>query len=691
MSNSGSGGNSCTATSNSTSSNEMIMYDYLGRISAESGLSGDTGIGGATFAFATSNSISLTCSISFDQSGGVIVFAIPGKTDFPTVITSNTGTAGGSNILPDNVYGTFFINQEKSSSTNSADSYTAQNGYTFSNNLLISQTSGTGTTENDWFAFDSALISSNISPSADGGGIGGTNYLYIWNAITVPSHIWVKLNSNIPASGTQTIYLIFFAQSTNNYSPSGDWGAYPTLTSTYGQYDNGATVFSYYTNFAGTSLPSGWTATADFSGSVNNGLNLVSSSNQAGIYMSYALTNSQVYDIFGKSETGPIAGNAYACSIAITGGAGDACTGNGYVWQDQSGGYDIFKDVSGTYTSLVSSTNTFSANTFYVFSNSWASSTLALGQSYSSIISTTDSTYSSESYFALSTYTGNTAFNQWIRIRNAPPNNAMPSVSSGPITNTGGSLYNPQGLPITYLSSGTIKESNLNPINSIDLKTTIFISGQTPNETFSFQNTNSEITRFTALPPGFDLFTNDSINAETITQTANRLTFSMSDTQSSYSITAYFPSTWLTSWVLVDVVSGTTTYKPTMTNNEISVNGSSPNWELDFSTYSSGGSGGSGTTGSGTTTNTQSPNLATTSQTVINGTTYYQQGSGAYTVINGTTYYTQQATTSQSFPINNGPITTGISILFIILILIAGGAYIRKHSKRGNTFPKVSI
>ncbi len=72
------------------------------------------------------------------------------------------------------------------------------------------------------------------------------------------ANAWVKLTSSIPASGgTLKIYMSFLSTSTpfdGNF-----WGEAPTLSGSYGQYDNGANVFKFYDNFAGTSLSSKWT------------------------------------------------------------------------------------------------------------------------------------------------------------------------------------------------------------------------------------------------------------------------------------------------------------------------------------------------------------------------------------------------------------------------------------------------
>jgi len=71
--------------------------------------------------------------------------------------------------------------------------------------------------------------------------------------------VWVKLPNGIPASSSLTIYLGFASKTTNLLSSSGTSGIgeAPQLSSTYTQYDDGASVFIYY-NVNPTST-TGWT------------------------------------------------------------------------------------------------------------------------------------------------------------------------------------------------------------------------------------------------------------------------------------------------------------------------------------------------------------------------------------------------------------------------------------------------
>jgi len=109
-----------------------------------------------------------------------------------------------------------------------------------------------------------------------------SNRLYAWmessslanytagNGGTETAGIWVLLPNGIAASSSVTIYMVEWSSSFDgNY-----WGEAPTLSPSYGQYDNGPKVFSYYQNFNGTSLPSSLTSSGSGAISVNNGVTL---------------------------------------------------------------------------------------------------------------------------------------------------------------------------------------------------------------------------------------------------------------------------------------------------------------------------------------------------------------------------------------------------------------------------------
>src|SRR3989454_11957575 len=86
-----------------------------------------------------------------------------------------------------------------------------------------------------------------------------TTQLYAWLESCTPSctptatsaSAWVKLTSSIAGGGgTLTIYIVF--QSLSTTFDGNLWGEAPNLSGTYGQYDNGANVFTFYDSFIGT-------------------------------------------------------------------------------------------------------------------------------------------------------------------------------------------------------------------------------------------------------------------------------------------------------------------------------------------------------------------------------------------------------------------------------------------------------
>ncbi|EEZ92435.1 MAG: hypothetical protein BJBARM4_1010, partial [Candidatus Parvarchaeum acidiphilum ARMAN-4] len=75
---------------------------------------------------------------------------------------------------------------------------------------------------------------------------------WLENYTTTHAIWWVKVGS-IPASSSITIYM-GFASTTTNLFNNVSVGEAPQLSSTYGAYDDGANIFKFYDNFAGTSL-----------------------------------------------------------------------------------------------------------------------------------------------------------------------------------------------------------------------------------------------------------------------------------------------------------------------------------------------------------------------------------------------------------------------------------------------------
>jgi PKD repeat protein len=106
---------------------------------------------------------------------------------------------------------------------------------------------------------------------------GAGNILNSWlesgtNVTATASVYWVNLGSRTiaPSGGTLTIYEVIYAKTVDCMNTA-NTGAEPLYTATYGQYDDGAAVFSTYDNFAGASLSSQWTVPPGSGYSVDDG------------------------------------------------------------------------------------------------------------------------------------------------------------------------------------------------------------------------------------------------------------------------------------------------------------------------------------------------------------------------------------------------------------------------------------
>ena len=259
---------------------------------------------------------------------------------------------------------------------------------------------------------------------------------------------WLKL-ANIPAGASQTIYMAFASTSTNMFNTA-TTGEAPQLSSTYGQYDDGANVFSFYDNFAGTSLSGKWTVSSQGSYdsySVNDGLTFTAKQtpnsnywNYSAVYSTSQLPQGSVVESYVGAMPEAISGVRSATpgiselnsglpssdvfkngmaefSAGINGvisfSAEQGVSGHSTSWQlyEYSGIYD---DVTSIYYSGTG------ANTFY--------------KGYSSVGSLYDYSPTGSVYVQLGLASQNTQQSysttvDWVRARLYPPNGVLPSVS----------------------------------------------------------------------------------------------------------------------------------------------------------------------------------------------------------------------------------------------------------------------
>ncbi len=237
---------------------------------------------------------------------------------------------------------------------------------------------------------------------------------------------WVKMPVAVPASTAthNSITIDMYFMPTFLGYDGVFAGEAPQLSSTYGQYDNGASVFGFYDNFAGSTLNPGWTVMGGSSAgtvTVSNGVTLSGgSSGWWGIENTYPVPEPSVIELYGETMTangfgaGTYNGVGFIDRAGLTPTAwGIAQTSNGLVLGA------TFVD-GGTSPAL---------DTWYLIGGFYVSGSPVLYANYLEQVSTTYAF--SSSYLVLNVYQGADAVYQWVRTRAYPPNGVMPSTTLG--------------------------------------------------------------------------------------------------------------------------------------------------------------------------------------------------------------------------------------------------------------------
>ncbi|MCL4399383.1 hypothetical protein M1293_02660 [Candidatus Parvarchaeota archaeon] len=252
---------------------------------------------------------------------------------------------------------------------------------------------------------------------------------------------WLKVKG-IPAFSSENIYM-GFAPETENLLNNKNTGEAPSLSSTYGEYDDGANVFIYYTDFAGTSLPSGWgSSVGPSSGSVtvNNGVTLISgtggSNGWGTITYQFAMPSSNqiIVEVYGQTaETGRQRMYLTDTSATSFGGYGGDL---GFDYGIFGAGEITSGDLQYYWNGFYSPSNpSFSINTSYIVQYILTDSTFywnILSKYGTLIASHSTSQPSTTDVLSLiddddSGATQSTYY--WVEFRAYPPNGIMPSVS----------------------------------------------------------------------------------------------------------------------------------------------------------------------------------------------------------------------------------------------------------------------
>ncbi|MGA2680194.1 MAG: DUF2341 domain-containing protein [Candidatus Bathyarchaeia archaeon] len=250
---------------------------------------------------------------------------------------------------------------------------------------------------------------------------------------------WINLGPNtVVANGTFTIYECIYATSVNCMNGVST-GAAPTYTSTYGQYDNGANVFSFYQNFAGTNLPPIWSKTDSYAETINNGLTVTAGSvyttntpfeSAGNIVETYMEDKANVSGTAGFTicnAQNPQDGNSGSNAMVL------CCTNRAsytiYGWgaSGSSASYDLLNE-----TALF----TAKADNYWIAGITITDSTeneVQFTHNYAAVENVTGN-FSQNMYIILGSKAGSEAASgatptlqyKWVRVRQDPPNNVMP-------------------------------------------------------------------------------------------------------------------------------------------------------------------------------------------------------------------------------------------------------------------------
>ena len=231
---------------------------------------------------------------------------------------------------------------------------------------------------------------------------------------------WLKLGSFT----TTTVYMDFFSTSSNVLNTV-NTGEAPQLSPTYAEYDDGANVFSFYDNFAGTTLSSKWVVTSG-SVTVNNGLTLPAGTATNVGSASTFNPQTEIFDAFTYTNPETTGYSQVQWAGTQSDGAPQAGFNN-----DPARLYNYNGNSGNSVDLSVTPPNT----ALYVLSIWQTSSASYMLYNYGYEISNSvDFTSSTSQNLIFDTAVDRPElYVQWVRLRAIPPNSVMPSVTFGSV------------------------------------------------------------------------------------------------------------------------------------------------------------------------------------------------------------------------------------------------------------------
>ena len=243
--------------------------------------------------------------------------------------------------------------------------------------------------------------------------------------------VWVNLPNGIAGGGSTTIYMNFMPY--NVMSASGPTGEAPQLSSTYAQYDNGAKVFNFYDNFAGTSLnTSKWISyESGVAINVNNDITFTGPSTCTPDYGGISTVSGTSAPTIFEADFISLSGQSGCSPDTIAETIGNTASSDGYAFNSWSSsvadGSAEFGEGGQTSPALTVSTGIMgfvwiNTGNYYALKNYIAY------QGTSTIIPISPTIYGALGQWS---YAGGTTVIQWARKRAYPPNGVMPTATVG--------------------------------------------------------------------------------------------------------------------------------------------------------------------------------------------------------------------------------------------------------------------
>lgn len=360
------------------------------------------------------------------------------------------------NAVPTNIK--FFTNvtltnNQGSNTVNSLDIMFSENSLTY-NSYLANTLQNT-----EFFYFNGTLINSWLE-SANSNTL--TNSIY-----------WLKINPSIKWSGNSLTVYQGFANMNINLFTNTITGEAPQLSSTYAQYDNGANVFAFYSNFSGTSLSSSWLSSVAAGLTVNNGITINAVIGHNSIFNTYQIgAAGNVLDEFAMlAANGPTANGIFTGGFvnSPTPTAGTQAANWIQMLSRNSGTTAQIRALAGqTVTPTTVQYNPTTNQVYSVWANTISS--VDVGENYKN--SGSGSISPNAVLFPMNVIAfynpkgsagQNTISIQWLRVRLAPPNDIMPANTMSIVQVVPSSTT-----PVLNYSNGNSIIYNTNNIATVD-------------------------------------------------------------------------------------------------------------------------------------------------------------------------------------------------------------------------------